>query len=184
MNSTRPNSGWIFFIRATPSVLVSNSVPVNLHSSDVWPALVCHMSFQDIPNTAWDFNLHVSQSFIDMLLIKTAMIMEKEGFIWTKKELKKEPILLSPLFADRPLLYTSPSLPPSPHHQQAFLGHSGTSSRFTSPSTLNFQCFQSFTHTVVPFQAPVSLHDGPPTMPRECIVHRKKEAKKSENQNV
>lgn len=30
--------------------------------------------------------------------------------------------------------------------QQAFLGHSGTSSRLTSPSTLNFQCFRSLTH--------------------------------------
>ncbi|TKS72042.1 Rap guanine nucleotide exchange factor 2 [Collichthys lucidus] len=29
------------------------------------------------------------------------------------------------------------------------IGHSGTSSRLTSPSTLNFQCFRSFTHDAV-----------------------------------
>lgn len=49
----------------------------------------------------------------------------------------------------------SPSLlisPPAVHPslcRQAFLGHSSTSSRLTSPSTLNFQCFRSFTHDTV-----------------------------------
>lgn len=33
--------------------------------------------------------------------------------------------------------------------RQAFLGHSGTSSCLTSPSTLNFQCFRSLTHNAV-----------------------------------